>query len=197
MSDASLVVLPSVDVASGRSLRLPIVRGDVSSETLYGSPLDAALVFQEQGATWVHVVDLDAAFGRGDNHELITEVIGRLDIPVQISGGLDVSEMGLSARSWTTDAGELQEMLRRLDRQGCARYVVTDVRREGTLAGPNVDLLNGLCDAADRAVIARGGIGSLEDLQALASLVGVEGAIVGKAFYTGAFTLSEALAAIR
>jgi phosphoribosylformimino-5-aminoimidazole carboxamide ribotide isomerase/phosphoribosylanthranilate isomerase len=235
------VLLPAVDVADGQAVRL--VQGEAGSETSYGAPLDAALAWQAGGARWVHLVDLDAAFGRGSNRELIADVVGRLDVSVELSGGirddasldaalatgcarvnlgtaalenpdwvraaiarhgdrvavgLDVRGTTLSARGWTQDGGELFEVLARLDADGCARYVVTDVRRDGTLTGPNVELLRSVCAATDRPVIASGGVSSLDDLRALAALAdaGVEGAIVGKALYAGAFTLPEALAAV-
>jgi phosphoribosyl isomerase A len=238
----SFVLLPAVDVADGQAVRL--VQGEAGSETRYGAPLDAALAWQAGGAQWVHLVDLDAAFGRGSNRDLIAEVIGRLDVAVELSGGirdddsltaalgtgcarvnigtaaleqpdwvraaiarhgeriavgLDVRGTTLSARGWTRDGGELFDVLARLDADGCARYVVTDVRRDGTLTGPNADLLREVCAATDRPVIASGGISSLDDLRTLAALagVGVEGATVGKALYAGAFTLPEALAAVR
>jgi 1-(5-phosphoribosyl)-5-[(5-phosphoribosylamino)methylideneamino] imidazole-4-carboxamide isomerase/N-(5'phosphoribosyl)anthranilate isomerase len=236
-----LVLLPAVDVADGRAVRL--VQGEAGSETEYGAPLDAALAWQEGGAEWIHLVDLDAAFGRGFNRDLIAEVIGRLDVAVELSGGirdddslaaalatgcarvnvgtaaleqpdwvrgaiakhgdriavgLDVRGTTLSARGWTQDGGELFDVLARLDADGCARYVVTDVRRDGTLTGPNLDLLRDVCAATDRPVVASGGVSTLDDLRALAELVpaGVEGAIVGKALYAGAFTLPQALAAL-
>ncbi len=239
---ARLTLLPAVDITAGTAVRL--VQGEAGTETSYGEPLDAALAWQSGGAEWVHVVDLDAAFGRGTNRELIAAVVGRLDIAVELSGGirddeslgaalatgcarvnigtaaleqpewvrsaiaehgdriavgLDVRGTTLSARGWTEDGGELFEVLARLNAEGCARYVVTDVRRDGTLTGPNLDLLREVCAATDRPVIASGGVSSLEDLRALAGLVaeGVEGAIVGKALYAGAFTLPEALAAVR
>jgi 1-(5-phosphoribosyl)-5-[(5-phosphoribosylamino)methylideneamino] imidazole-4-carboxamide isomerase/N-(5'phosphoribosyl)anthranilate isomerase len=242
VTDRSLVLLPAVDVADGQAVRL--VQGEAGSETSYGAPLDAALAWQEGGAEWVHLVDLDAAFGRGSNREMIAEVVGRLDVAVELSGGirddasldaalatgcarvnigtaaleqpdwvrtaiakhgdriavgLDVRGTTLSARGWTQDGGELFEVLKRLDDDGCARYVVTDVRRDGTLTGPNLDLLRDVCAATDRPVIASGGVSSLDDLRAIAGLVsvGVEGAIVGKALYAGAFTLPEALEAVR
>jgi 1-(5-phosphoribosyl)-5-[(5-phosphoribosylamino)methylideneamino] imidazole-4-carboxamide isomerase/N-(5'phosphoribosyl)anthranilate isomerase len=236
-----LVLLPAVDVAAGQAVRL--VQGEAGSETAYGSPLEAALAWQSGGAKWVHLVDLDAAFGRGSNRDLIAEVVGRLDVAVELSGGirddasltaalatgcarvnigtaalerpewvrtaiatygdriavgLDVRGTTLSARGWTQDGGELFDVLARLDADGCARYVVTDVRRDGTLTGPNLGLLRDVCAATDRPVIASGGVSSLEDLRAIAELVplGVEGAIVGKALYAGAFTLPAALAAL-
>jgi phosphoribosylformimino-5-aminoimidazole carboxamide ribotide isomerase/phosphoribosylanthranilate isomerase len=238
---SSLVLLPAVDVADGQAVRL--VQGEAGSETAYGAPLDAALAWQSGGAQWVHLVDLDAAFGRGTNRELIAEVVGRLDVAVELSGGirddaslesalatgcarvnigtaaleqpdwvrsaiakhgdriavgLDVRGTTLSARGWTQDGGELFEVLARLDADGCTRYVVTDVRRDGTLTGPNLELLREVCAATDRPVIASGGVSSLDDLRAISGLVGngVEGAIVGKALYAGAFTLPEALEAV-
>lgn len=238
----SLILLPAVDVAGGQAVRL--VQGVAGSETAYGSPLDAALAWQLDGAEWIHLVDLDAAFGRGDNRELLADVVGRLDVHVELSGGirddgsltaalatgctrvnlgtaaledpewtarviaeygeqiavgLDVRGETLSARGWTREGGNLWEVLRRLDAQGCARYVVTDVHRDGTLTGPNVELLGKVCAATDRPVIASGGVSTLDDLRVLAGLVpeGIEGVIVGKALYAGAFTLPDALAALR
>lgn len=234
----SLELLPAVDVAGGQAVRL--VQGEAGSETRYGDPLKAALAWQEDGAEWIHLVDLDAAFGRGSNRDLLGEVVGRLDVRVELSGGirdddslkaalgtgcarvnlgtaamerpewvrraigrygdaiavgLDVRGTTLAARGWTREGGDLYEALARLDADGCARYVVTDVRRDGTLTGPNLELLRQVCAATDRPVVASGGISSLDDLRAVASLTahGVEGAIIGKALYSGAFTLREAL----
>jgi len=233
-----LELLPAVDVADGQAVRL--VKGAAGSETSYGDPLAAALAWQNAGAEWIHLVDLDAAFGRGSNAELLAEVVGKLDVRVELSGGirddeslrralgtgctrvnlgtaaleapdwvraaigeygdriavgLDVRGTTLSARGWTKDGGELYDVLARLDADGCARYVVTDVNRDGTLTGPNLQLLRDVCAATDKPVVASGGVSSLADLEALATLVpnGVEGAIVGKALYAGAFTLEEAL----
>jgi 1-(5-phosphoribosyl)-5-[(5-phosphoribosylamino)methylideneamino] imidazole-4-carboxamide isomerase/N-(5'phosphoribosyl)anthranilate isomerase len=236
-----LVLLPAVDVAGGQAVRL--VRGAAGTETCYGDPLAAALAWQEAGASWVHLVDLDAAFGRGSNAPLLAEVIGKLDISAELSGGirddeslaaalatgcarvnlgtaalerpdwvraviashgdriavgLDVRGTRLAARGWTTEGGELAETLARLDADGCARFVVTDVTRDGTLTGPNLGLLRQVCSLTGRPVVASGGVSSLADLRAIAALapLGVEGAIVGKALYTGAFTLQEALQAV-
>ncbi len=233
-----LILLPAVDVRDGKAVRL--VKGELSAETQYGVPLDAALAFQNSGAEWIHLVDLDAAFGTGSNHELLRDVVSRLDLNVELSGGirdeesleralatgcervnlgtaalespewtasviarfgekiavgLDVRGQTLAARGWTKDGGDLFETLERLDREGCARYVVTDVNKDGTLQGPNLDLLSKVCERTNRPVIASGGVSSLEDLSKLRELVdiGVEGAIVGKALYAGAFTLEEAL----
>jgi len=236
----TLVLLPAVDVADGQAVRL--VQGAAGSETSYGDPLEAALQWQEGGAEWVHLVDLDAAFGRGSNRELLARVVGELDVRVELSGGirddaslaaalatgcarvnlgtaalespqwcadaiaehgdriavgLDVRGTTLSARGWTQDGGDLWEVLARLDAEGCARYVVTDVRRDGTLTGPNLELLGQVCAATDRAVVASGGVSSLADLRAISGVDGVEGVIVGKALYAGQFTLPEALAAVR
>ena len=233
-----LILLPAVDVRSGEAVRL--VQGELAQQTNYGSPLDAALDFQNAGAEWIHLVDLDAAFGTGSNHELLAEVIGKLDIKVELSGGirdeetlqralatgcerinlgtaaleepiwtasvisrfgnqiavgLDVRGHTLAARGWTREGGDLFETISRLDRDGCARYVVTDVNKDGTLQGPNLNLLREVCAATNKPIIASGGVSTLDDLRALRTLteLGVEGAIVGKALYAGAFTLEDAL----
>jgi 1-(5-phosphoribosyl)-5-[(5-phosphoribosylamino)methylideneamino] imidazole-4-carboxamide isomerase/N-(5'phosphoribosyl)anthranilate isomerase len=240
-----LTVLPAVDVVDGRAVRL--VQGRAGSETEYGSALDAALGWQRDGAEWVHLVDLDAAFGRGSNRELLAEVIGKLDVHVELSGGIRdddslqaalatgcarvnlgtaalenpqwcarvIAEHGervavgldvairdgahrLRGRGWETDGGDLWDVLERLDRQGCRRFVVTDVSKDGTLSGPNLDLLRAVAERTEAPVIASGGVSSLDDLCAIATLVdsGVEGAIVGKALYAGRFSLPQALAAV-
>ena len=241
MSNAALTLLPAVDVSGGQAVRL--VHGAAGTETSYGDPMQAALAWQAAGADWVHLVDLDAAFGCGANAALLADVVGRLDIAVELSGGirddaslaaalatgcarvnigtaaledpdwvrsaiaeygdkiavgLDVRGSTLSARGWTRDGGELDDALDRLDAAGCARYVVTDINRDGTLTGPNLDLLRHVCARTPRPVIASGGVSSLPDLAAIATLVpqGVEGAIVGKALYAGAFTLEAALQAV-
>ncbi len=233
-----LELLPAVDVREGQAVRL--VQGELSAQTNYGAPLEAALDFQRAGAQWIHLVDLDAAFGTGSNHELLAEVIGKLDIKVELSGGirdeesllralstgcarinlgtaamenpdwtasviarfgeriavgLDVRGRTLAARGWTQEGGDLFETLQRLDADGCARYVVTDVNKDGTLQGPNIELLKQVCSATNRPVIASGGVSKLQDLKVLRALteIGVEGSIVGKALYAGAFTLQEAI----
>jgi 1-(5-phosphoribosyl)-5-[(5-phosphoribosylamino)methylideneamino] imidazole-4-carboxamide isomerase/N-(5'phosphoribosyl)anthranilate isomerase len=236
------VLLPAVDVADGAAVRL--VQGAAGTETSYGEPLAAALAWQRDGAEWIHLVDLDAAFGRGDNRELLADVVQRLDVAVELSGGirddaslqaalatgaarvnlgtaalespewvraaiaqhgdkiavgLDVRGTTLAARGWTQEGGDLWATMARLDADGCCRYVVTDVHKDGTLTGPNLQLLRDVCARTDAAVVASGGVSSLDDLRAIAGLteLGVEGAIVGKALYAGAFTLPEALAAVR
>jgi phosphoribosyl isomerase A len=240
-----LILLPAVDVVEGRAVRL--MQGKAGSETEYGSALDAALGWQRDGAEWIHLVDLDAAFGRGSNRELLAEVIGKLDVNVELSGGIRddaslkaalatgcarvnlgtaalenpqwcarvIAEHGdkvavgldvqivdgdhrLRGRGWETDGGNLWHVLERLDSEGCSRFVVTDVTKDGTLTGPNIDLLANVAECTDAPVIASGGVSSLDDLRAIATLTesGVEGAIVGKALYAGRFTLAQAFAAV-
>jgi 1-(5-phosphoribosyl)-5-[(5-phosphoribosylamino)methylideneamino] imidazole-4-carboxamide isomerase/N-(5'phosphoribosyl)anthranilate isomerase len=241
MSDPRLILLPAVDVADGKAVRL--TKGEAGSETDYGSPVDAAAEWTSQGAEWIHLVDLDAAFGRGENRAVIADVIREVgaDAHIELSGGirddasleaalatgarrvnlgtaalenpewaarmisrfgdqiavgLDVRGTTLAARGWTKEGGDLFEVLDRLEQAGCSRYVVTDVTKDGTLQGPNIDLLSLVAGRTDKPVVASGGISSLADLIELRRLVpsGVEGAIVGKALYARAFTLVEALA---
>jgi 1-(5-phosphoribosyl)-5-[(5-phosphoribosylamino)methylideneamino] imidazole-4-carboxamide isomerase/N-(5'phosphoribosyl)anthranilate isomerase len=238
MTRPPLTLLPAVDVQGGQAVRL--VQGEAGSETVYGAPLEAARSFQDGGAQWLHLVDLDAAFGRGSNADLLAEVVAAVDLQVELSGGirddaslaaalatgcrrvnigtaalenpewtaeviaehgdriavgLDVRGTTLAARGWTREGGDLFEAIDRLNEAGCSRYVVTDVSKDGTLTGPNVDLLRQVCAHTDAAVVASGGISSLADLETLRGLVevGVDSAIVGKALYAGAFTLPEAL----
>ena len=235
----AFVILPAVDVADGAAVRL--VQGAAGTETSYGDPLQAALAWARDGAEWIHLVDLDAAFGRGNNRELLADVVRRVGVAVELSGGirdeislaaalatgatrvnigtaalespdwvrsaiarhgeriavgLDVRGRSLAARGWTKDGGDIWETLARLDADGCPRYVVTDVHRDGTLTGPNLDLLRDVCAATQGAVVASGGVSAISDLRALRGLGTVEGAIVGKALYAGAFTLPDALAAV-
>jgi phosphoribosyl isomerase A len=236
-----LTLLPAVDVTEGHAVQL--VQGVAGSGGQYGDPVQAALRWQEAGASWIHLVDLDAAFGRGSNADLLGQVVQKLDVSVEMSGGirdeaslsralatgcarvnigtaalenpdwvrsviarhgdrvavgLDVRGTRLAARGWTAEGGDLYQTLDRLDAEGCARYVVTDVLKDGTLRGPNLDLLRTVCGRTDAPVVASGGVSSLADLRAIASLVplGVEGAIVGTALYEGAFSLAEALAEV-
>lgn len=234
-----LVLLPAVDVAGGKAVRL--TRGEAGSETNYGDPVDAAGDWAAQGAEWIHLVDLDAAFGRGQNRAVMKRVIKQVKgVNVELSGGirddetlksaldlgakrinlgtaalenpewaanviaqygeavavgLDVRGSTLAARGWTKDGGDLWQVIDRLEAGSCARYVVTDVTKDGTLQGPNVELLQQVMERTARPVIASGGISSLDDIATLRALVplGLEGAIVGKALYAGAFTLAEAL----
>lgn len=238
VTEPALTLLPAVDVADGKAVRL--VQGEAGSETDYGSPVEAAQQFEDAGAEWIHLVDLDAAFGRGDNAELLAQIVGQLDIDVEMSGGirdadtldralatgcrrvnlgtaalenpewtaaaiaehgdriavgLDVRGTTLAARGWTQEGGDLWETLTRLDSEGCARYVVTDVNKDGMLKGPNLDLLRDVCARTDRPIIASGGVSTLADIEALRAMVGegVEGAITGSALYRGGFTLPDAL----
>ena len=234
-----LELLPAVDIAGGTAVQLQ--QGVAGSGWTFGDPWLAAKAWQDAGAEWIHLVDLDAAFGRGSNRELIAQIVGRLDLDVELSGGirdaeslafalgtgcrrvnlgtaalehpqwtasaiaehgdrvavgLDVRGTRLAARGWTSEGGELWETLARLDAEGCARYVVTDVAKDGMLAGPNLQLLRDVCARTDRPVVASGGVSTLADVAAIRELVGegVEGAIIGSALYKGAFTLPEALA---
>lgn len=234
-----LELLPAVDVADGKAVRL--TQGEAGTETNYGSPVDAALDWMNQGAEWIHLVDLDAAFGRGDNAALLRKVIKQTKgVNIELSGGirddasleaalslgpkrvnlgtaaienpewtrsaiakygeqiavgLDVRGETLAARGWTEEGGNLWDVLERLEEAGCARYVVTDVTKDGTLRGPNIELLKQVMEHTNRPVVASGGISSLDDIAALRDLVplGLEGAIVGKALYNEAFTLPQAL----
>ena len=238
MSD-KLVLLPAVDVADGKAVRL--TQGEAGTETDYGSPVDAAKVFIEAGAEWIHLVDLDAAFSRGSNKEIIREVIAQSGaVKIELSGGirdteslviaieagatrvnlgtaalenpdwtaevigayadkiavgLDVRGTTLAARGWTQEGGDLFEVLERLEESGCARYVVTDVTKDGMLLGPNIEMLKLVLARTNKPVIASGGISSLDDLKRLRELVpfGLEGAILGKSLYAGKFTLEQAL----
>jgi 1-(5-phosphoribosyl)-5-[(5-phosphoribosylamino)methylideneamino] imidazole-4-carboxamide isomerase/N-(5'phosphoribosyl)anthranilate isomerase len=242
----TFTLLPAVDVRDGKAVRL--VQGRSGTETGYGDPLEAALAWQNAGAEWVHLVDLDAAFGTGDNRAQLAEIVAQLEIQVELTGGirddaslaaalatgcarvnlgtaaitnpdwctdviashgaqvavgLDVRADGeggwrVATKGWTEDGGDLWTVLERLERDGCARYVVTDVGKDGTLTGPNLELLREVCDRAKAPVVASGGVSSLADVRALAGLapLGVEGAIIGKALYAGAFTLPEALVAV-
>src|SRR6476659_8849177 len=226
MTAPRLELLPAVDVADGQAVQL--VQGVAGTGGQFGDPWEAALAWQEQGAEWLHLVDLDAAFSRGSNRELLAEIVGRLDIKVELSGGirdaatleaalatgcrrvnlgtaaledpewtaaaiaeygdrvaigLDVRGTTLAARGWTQDGGDLYETLARLDSEGCARYVVTDVNKDGMLQGPNLQLLRDVCAATPAPVVASGGVTTIDDILALMDLVplGVEGAIAGTA----------------
>ena len=235
-----LELLPAVDVADGKAVRL--TQGEAGSETDYGSPLEAAQTWIDAGAEWIHLVDLDAAFGRGDNRAIIREVVdASTSVKIELSGGirddasleaaleagatrvnlgtaalenpewterviakfgdaiavgLDVRGTTLAARGWTREGGDLWEVLARLEGAGCPRYVVTDVTKDGTLKGPNVELLREVMQRTSKPVVASGGISSLQDIRDLHALVadGLEGAILGKSLYANKFTLQEALA---
>ena len=238
MTLPELQILPAIDVKDGRAVRL--FQGELAKESNYGLPVEVAKEFSAEGASWIHLVDLDAAFGFGSNFELIQEVISSVDIKVELSGGirdddslkralstgcnrvnlgtaaienpewtakvigqygekiavgLDVRGHTLATRGWTEQGGDLFEMISKLDSAGCSRYIVTDVTKDGTLTGPNLELLREVCAATKAPVIASGGISELQDLIDLRAMtnLGIEGAIVGKAIYSGAFSLAQAL----
>jgi 1-(5-phosphoribosyl)-5-[(5-phosphoribosylamino)methylideneamino] imidazole-4-carboxamide isomerase/N-(5'phosphoribosyl)anthranilate isomerase len=233
-----LELLPAVDVRHGRAVQL--VQGEMGSARVFGDPVGAALRWQTSGAEWIHLVDLDAAFGQRQNQAIMTEIVGRLDIRVELAGGirddasstaamatgcdrvvigttalerpewctrtitdhggrvavgLDVRGRTLAARGSGRGGGDLYDVLSRLDSEGVARYVMTDVDRDGMLDGPNLDLLRDVCTATRRPVVASGGVATLTDLEALRRMVGdgVEGAIVGSVLHERRFTLEEAL----
>ena len=235
----TLQLLPAVDVQGGQAVQL--VQGVAGSEKTFGDPLAAALRWQDAGARWLHLVDLDAAFGRGSNAEVIAEITAQLTLNVELSGGIrddasldralatgcrrvnigtaalenpdwcerviarhgdkigiaiDVKGSNLAARGWVREGGDWAEAVRRLSDAGCRTFVVTDVKSDGMLTGPNLDLLRRVCELPDADVIASGGIARLDDLRALRELVplGVAGAIIGTALYVGNFTLADALA---
>ncbi|MDY2941973.1 MAG: bifunctional 1-(5-phosphoribosyl)-5-((5-phosphoribosylamino)methylideneamino)imidazole-4-carboxamide isomerase/phosphoribosylanthranilate isomerase PriA [Varibaculum sp.] len=233
-----MIVFPAIDIVSGQAVRL--TRGEAGSETVYGEPLEMARTFLSQGASWLHIVDLDAAFGRGSNAELCRAIASAVDIQVEVTGGirddaslkevldagaaragigtaalekpdwtervlaehgekisvgLDIRDGRVAGRGWTSDGGDTAEVLYRLENQGAQRYVVTDISRDGMLSGPNIELYQQLRELTDKPIVASGGIGSLDDVYALAENTDVEGVIIGKALYSSAFTLPEALAA--
>lgn len=241
----TFTILPAVDVVNGQAVRLD--QGEAGTEKSYGTPLESALKWQEQGARWLHFVDLDAAFNRGSNHEMMAEIVGKLDVDVELTGGirddesleralatgarrvnigtaalekpewiasaiqrygekiavdiavrLEDGEWRTRGNGWVSDGGDLWEVLERLDSQGCARFVVTDVSKDGTLSGPNVELLREVAAATDAPIVASGGISVLEDVLELAKYQdeGIDSVIIGKALYEHKFTLEEALAAV-
>ncbi len=237
----TLELLPAIDIVDGQAVRL--VQGELGTETGYGSPVAAAQQWQTDGAEWIHLVDLDAAFGKGSNSDLVAEVVASVDVKVELSGGIrddesltkalatgcrrvnlgtaaienpewcrkilaefgdriavgvDVRGTTVATRGWTQEAGNVFDLLDRLQADGCQRYVVTDVTRDGTLTGPNLELLKEVAAYTKKPVVASGGIANLDDLRHLAALTGqgIEGAIIGKALYSGAFTLPEALLAV-
>lgn len=236
----SLVLLPAVDIQSGQAVQL--VQGVAGTQKTFGDPLQAAQRWQDEGAQWLHLVDLDAAFGRGQNSGITARITAELDLKVELSGGirddasleralaagaarvnigtaalenpewcerviaehgdavavgLDVRGSRLAARGWTQEGGDLHETLERLNAAGCRRYVVTDVPSDGMMTGPNFDLLADVCAHTDAAVVASGGVSTLDDIARLRDLDGVEGAIVGTALYLGSMTLPDALAVAR
>ncbi len=232
---------PAVDIKDGRAVRL--TQGRADAETVYDQdPVAAARSFADAGATWLHVVDLDAAFtGEPRNRHLIERIVEVTGCRVQASGGvrtlddveaalgygaervvigtmaltdpgfveqvlatvgprvavgLDARGTVLQARGWTEEAGDLFDALKLFTAMGVPRFVYTDIARDGMLQGPNVEMLRRVADATTASVTASGGVSSLDDLRTLVTChARVDAAIVGKALYSGAFTIEEALAA--
>lgn len=237
--------LPAIDLADGQAVRLH--QGVAGTEKSYGDPVEIAAEFAQQGAQWLHLVDLDAAFGRGSNAPLVRRIVRENPaLKVEVSGGLrsdeaieamlqagavrvnlgtaaienptwcgvaiarfggaiavglDVKNNRVASRGWEKTGPDVFQVLARLEDQGCARYVVTDVSRDGTLAGPAVELLRDVCAHTSAPVVASGGVASVADLRTLRSLgedacPNLEGVISGKALYEGRFTIAQALEAL-
>lgn len=214
-----------------------LVEGDFDRETrFFDDPVEPARRFAEQGAEWIHIVDLDAARGSGDNRKAISRIRGEVGVKIQVGGGvvdgslfdegvdrvvvgsllvrdrdtagrlvadhpgrvalgLDHRDGLLRVGGWEESSGiALSEVLTWPEVEAAAAVVVTDIASDGTLAGPSLDSLSRVVASAPCSVIASGGVGGLSDIVAVAGL-GVEGVIIGRAFYDGRFTLPEALAA--
>ncbi|WP_408007760.1 1-(5-phosphoribosyl)-5-[(5-phosphoribosylamino)methylideneamino]imidazole-4-carboxamide isomerase [Pseudalkalibacillus sp. A8] len=232
---------PAIDMRGGKCVRL--FQGDYDQETIYGdSPFEMAKLFADQGAQWIHMVDLDGAkTAEKVNHKHVLQVASELDVKVQIGGGIRTEEdidfylkngvdrvilgsvavknpaftkemldkykgkiaIGLDARDgYVATEGWLDnskvkavELAKELAEAGASHFIFTDISRDGTLEGPNVEAIAELARESGAEVIASGGVSSMEDLQVLAGRQqdGIEGAIIGKALYTERFTLSEAL----
>ena len=238
----ALEILPAIDVKDGVAIRL--TKGELDNQSKYGDPLEVAGEFVKSGVKWIHLVDLDAAFGLGNNFKILDSIIKSVDIKIQLSGGikddeslnralttncsrinlgtaaldnlewvesvikkhgdkiavaLDVDGKVLSPRGGTKSGGDLFQMITRLDKAGCARYVLTDVNRDGTLTGPNLELLKEVTSFTKTPIVASGGVSSLSDVKALMQLTdqGVEAVIIGKGLYTGTFTLAQVLSTVK
>ena len=238
----ALEILPAIDVKDGVAIRL--TKGELNNQSKYGDPLEVAGEFVKSGVHWIHLVDLDAAFGLGSNFEILDSIIKSVDIKIQLSGGikddeslnralttgcsrinlgtaaldnpewvesvikkhgdkiavaLDVDGKVLSPRGGSKSGGDLFQMITRLDKAGCARYVLTDVNRDGALNGPNLELLKEVTSFTKTPIVASGGVSSLSDVKSLMQLTnqGVEAVIIGKGLYTGAFTLAQVLATVK
>ena len=239
----AFTLLPALDVSGGR-----VVRGEASD------PVAAALEVQRAGVEWLHLVDLDAAYGRGANVDVLDAVIGALDIQVELAGGIHseaaldwaldtgserivLAADALIDRAWcsrvvaehgsriavsldvriesgangqrshviaprgageelSTDRRDMWQTIEWLESLNCAQYIVTDVTRDGAMTGPNVELCHLIDAQTSASVIASGGVSSLADLVAVQA-AGLDGCIVGSAFWTGALDMSDALAAVR
>ena len=238
----ALEILPAIDVKDGVAIRL--TKGELDNQSKYGDPLEVAGEFVKSGVKWIHLVDLDAAFGLGNNFKILDSIIKSVDIKIQLSGGikddeslnralttncsrinlgtaaldnpewvesvikkhgdkiavaLDVDGKVLSPRGGSKNGGDLFQMITRLDKSGCARYVLTDVNRDGALNGPNLELLKEVTSFTKTPIVASGGVSSLSDVKSLMQLTnqGVEAVIIGKGLYTGAFTLAQVLATVK
>ena len=238
----ALEIFPAIDVKDGVAIRL--TKGELNNQSKYGDPLEVANQFVKSGVNWIHLVDLDAAFGIGDNSEILALIIKNINIKIQLSGGikdeqslnkalatgcsriniatsaleqlewvesvihkhgdkvcvsLDVNGKVLSPRGSNKSGEDLFQVITRLDKAGCARYVLTDVNRDGALNGPNLELLKEVTSFTKTPIVASGGVSSLNDVKSLMQLTnqGVEAVIIGKALYTGAFTLTQALATVK
>ncbi len=230
---------PAIDLRGGHVVRLQ--RGDYARETVYGEdPVAVARSYAAAGAGWVHVVDLDAARGRGSNRELVAAVAAAVDVPVQSGGGVRTVEdadaliaagvarlvvgtaafrrpgfvdelcerhpgrvavdIGVAAdgrivvQGWQETFDEtFQHALERFSGSGVAAFVVTSVSQDGTLEGPDLGVLQVALAATDVPIVASGGVGRLDDVRAL-TVLGVAGAIVGRALFEARFTVAEAVA---
>ena len=238
----ALEIFPAIDVKDGVAIRL--TKGELNNQSKYGDPLEVANEFVKSGVNWIHLVDLDAAFGIGDNSEILALIIKNINIKIQLSGGikdeqslnkalatgcsriniatsaleqldwvesvihkhgdkvcvsLDVNGKVLSPRGSNKSGEDLFQVITRLDKAGCARYVLTDVNRDGALNGPSLELLKEVTSFTKTPIVASGGVSSLSDVKSLMQLTnqGVEAVIIGKALYTGAFTLTQALATVK
>jgi phosphoribosylformimino-5-aminoimidazole carboxamide ribotide isomerase len=236
-----MIVLPAIDIKDGHCVRL--YQGDYGKVTTYDTdPVQVALRWQEAGASWLHIVDLDgAAQGKPVNAELIARIRAETRMHIEVGGGMRSLEhiqrildlgidrvilgtvaitdrallsqalaawgerivVGIDARGglvsisgWhETSQVKATTLAAELEQAGVQRFVYTDIARDGVLMGPNLDALREMQQATSRPLIAAGGVSALHDLQALASL-GVEGAIVGKAIYTGDVDLAAAISAV-
>jgi phosphoribosylformimino-5-aminoimidazole carboxamide ribotide isomerase len=233
-----MILYPAIDIRGGRCVRL--IEGDFNRETAYDSdPSLAARRWEQAGAEWLHVVDLDGAVaGRPTNGKAVAQIRAAVDVPIQLGGGLrlltdledafgagvdrailgtvalrdpelligavarwgeriavalDARDGRLATDGWLgqTDSRAV-EVAQRLAGSGVRHFVYTDIRRDGTLSGPNVPGLRELIEKVNADVIASGGIASLDDIKAVAS-VGASGAIVGRALYDGRIDLAEAV----
>ena len=237
-------ILPAIDLLDGRCVRL--YQGDYQQSQIYHeNPVEVARQWAEQGATRLHLVDLDGAkVGKPVNLSAIEAIIRAVDIPVQVGGGLrdrasvaQLLELGVgrvilgtvaveqpelvanlckefpnqivvgidarngkvATRGWLeTSTVEATDLAQQMEKLGAAAIIYTDIHRDGTLVGPNLDALREIAAPLEIPVIASGGVSALRDLLSLLSLeaLGVNGVIVGKALYTGDVDLKEAISAV-